>query len=279
MTVAVCIASRGRPDELEHTIAKAREASVVPGTHFCVALDQDDETLHRYQLDGSRCSRSVREDSLGAKYNRAVRGANADASLFVLGVDDAYLASPGWDRVLLNAASQFQDGVGVVYCGPRKGAYCLPETMAVTRGWIEQVGYFMPEHFPFWWHDTWIDELARMTGRFVWADVAWEKYGASEVAGHKTTRMRGVKWWAKFFDDTRPERMAKALDMITALEYPAWLRSQLISELPGVCSVLAERNRMLREHGDKFERDYGAENGADAGYERLVRAAVERVGG
>jgi hypothetical protein len=279
MTVAVCIASRGRPEELKHTVAKAKELATESETCFCAAVDRDDpEQIGYYRTRRIALSNGVREDSLGAKYNRAASLADKAASVFVLGVDDAYLASPGWDKTLLNAAAKFQDGIGVIYWGTRKGAYALPDGMAVTRGWIEKVGFFMPEHFPFWWHDTWVDELARMTGRWVWEDLAWEKYGSSEVNGHKTTRLREVSWWAKFFDDTRPKRMMKALDLLTTLDYPDWLRSQLISELGNTCAVLEQRNRLLRERGHEFEANYGAEVGDDQGYERLKKLAEEMVG-
>jgi hypothetical protein len=276
MTVAVCIASRGRPEELRATIAKAQASAVDPYTWFSLALDDDDD-LSGYAGIAAPSEAAPREDSLGAKYNRAVRTTTLDTTVFVLGVDDAALVSPGWDRRLLDAAAQFKDGVGVIYWGERRGPFCLPDGIAVTRGWIEKVGYFCPEHFPFWWHDTWIDELARMTGRFVWADVKWEKHGASEVGGHKTTRMREVSWWARFFDATRPQRLAKALDMLCSLDYPEWLRSQLISELHGTGGALRQRNSLLVEHGAQFERDYGAEYADDPGYDRLKRAAEEML--
>lgn len=272
MTVAVCIASRGRPEELRATVCRQAVAAV-GSVSFHTALDDDDPSNYE---SGSR---APREDSLGAKYNRALSQALCvpGASVFVLGVDDAALVSPGWDRRLLDAAAQFKDGVGVIYWGERRGPFCLPDGIAVTRGWIEKVGYFCPEHFPFWWHDTWIDELARMTGRFVWADVKWEKHGASEVGGHKTTRMRDVSWWARFFDATRPQRPAKALDMLCSLDYPEWLRSQLISELHGTGGALRQRNSLLVEHGAQFELRYGAEYADDPGYDRLKRAAEEML--
>ena len=133
MTLALCIASRGRPEELKHTIAYAKESSVVPSTHICVALDNDDPTAQAVYANESRVSIDDREDSLGAKYNRAADLANLDATLFVLGVDDAFPSSSGWDRILLDAAATFQDGVGVVYFGERKGLFGLPDGISVTK--------------------------------------------------------------------------------------------------------------------------------------------------
>lgn len=283
MTVAVCIASRGRPEELRHTIQRAKELAVEPGTHFCVALDVDDPTitqscdnlnsLHKGE-EFTIVSVDTREDSLGAKYNRAA-GQAYGATALALGVDDAFMSCEGWDRKLLYAASQFEDGVGVIYSGQRNGPCQLPDAMAVTRGWIEKVGFFMPEYFPFWWHDTWIDELARFTGRYVWADIPWSKYGSSEVNGHKTTRMREVAWWAFFFDVMRVKRMDQARTMIAELEYPSWMRAQLLGEMSNTAAMLEYRNSLVRKNAGVFEKDYGAERALDAGYDRLKMRAEE----
>jgi hypothetical protein len=271
MTVCVCIASRGRPEALTTAVTETFNRSH-HGCKFHIAIDDDDESDYVYGTRGPR------ENSLGAKYNRAASyAAGSNASLYVLGVDDCYLATPGWDDALLQAAAKFEDGVGCVYFGPKKDLFDLPEGIAVTKGWIDQVGFFMPPHFPFWWHDTWVDEIARMTGRYVWANVQWEKFGSTEKpGGHKTTRMREVSWWAKFFDSTRQIRVNKALEMITGLDYPEWYRTQLRQEMQGLANVLWRRNGLVRDRGHEFEQTYGGETAPDAGYVQ-IRAEAEQM--
>lgn len=273
MTVSLCIASRGRPGELHHTVQGAMGLAMMPDTFASVALDLDDEsTVILPELPNTIISLDERETSLGAKYNRAMEARNAD--LYVLGVDDAYPSNQGWDQKLSDAAAQFTDGIGVVFFGEkRKHPFDLPDGIAVTRKWIEQVGFFCPPYFPFWWHDTWIDELAKMTVRYVWADVKWEKHGASEVGGHKTTRMREVSWWAKFFDATRQQRVNKAVEMINASDNPQWLRTQLKQDILGKADILWQRNGLVRERGHEFERSHGAEVGPDPGYDQIRREA------
>ena len=117
-----------------------------------------------------------------------------------------------------------------------------------------------------------------MTGRFVWADVKWQKHGSSEVNGHKTTRMRDVGFWAKVFDDTRPMRMDTARRLIAELDYPEWMRAQLLAEMPNTARILEGRNSTVRERGHEFEHNYGAEHGEDPAHERLKRAMMDRVG-
>lgn len=270
MTVTVCIASRGRPHELSRAIGSALASAEYTSTSFAVALDDDDPSEYTSGF------RAPRENSLGDKYNRAVSYAPEDTKLYVLGVDDCYLSTPGWDKVLLDAAAKFQDGIGVVYFGGKSGeSFQLPDGMAVTKGWLDQVGFFCPSLFPFWWHDTWIDELARMTGRYVWANVEWNKFGHTEKTGaHKTTRMREVSWWARFFDSTRQLRVDKALEVIGGLDYPEWHRAQLKQEMQATANMLWRRNGILRDRGHEFEKNYGAETAPpDAGYQQIKTEA------
>lgn len=263
MSVCVCIASRGRPAQLRKTVTELYRTARCIDTQITVALDDDDPKLAEYGPWG----RAPREISLGAKYNRAASYANAGTTLYVLGVDDAYMSSDGWDRALLQAAAKFEDGIGAVYFGERKNQFCqLPDGMALTKGFIDELGFFCPPFFPFWWHDTWIDEIARLTGRFVWSDVKWEKHGDSEVGSHRTTRMREVGWWAQFFETTRPVRVDKALEMIDGLHYPEYYRAQLKQEMATTVNLLWQRAQLVRDNAALFEGVFGAESEPDSGY-------------
>lgn len=277
MTVCLCIASRNRPGELARTVNAAMALAELPETIASVALDLDDNSTHILpELQHTIISLDEREASLGAKYNRTM-DAKPFADLFVLGVDDAYPSNQGWDRAMSEAAAKFTDGVGMVFFGERKGPFDLPDGFAVTRGWVEQVGFFCPEYFPFWWHDTWIDELAKLTGRYVWADVTWEKHGKSEVGGHKTIRMREVSWWARFFDATRQMRVDTAIRMINDSDDPPWLKTQLKQDMQAKCNILWQRNAMVRDRGHEFEKNYGAEYEPDAGYDQIKTEAVKMM--
>ena len=276
MTVCLCIASRDRPGELTRTITEAMKLATMPNTIAAVALDEDDKSsLILPDLYRAITDIAPREASLGAKYNRATKIAAGETDMVVLGVDDAYPSNPGWDQKLADAAAKFTDGVGVVFFGEKRAhPYDLPDGIAVTRKWIEQVGFFCSPYFPFWWHDTWIDELAKLIGRYVWADVTWEKHGKSEVGGHKTTRMREVTWWARFFDATRQMRVDTALRMINASDDPPYLKAQLRQEMQWKCDILWQRNGRVRDHGHQYERDYGATYEPDAGYDQIKAEAV-----
>ena len=278
MTVTVCIASRGRPEECYKTVASMYETVALPETRVVVAVDDDDPTLKQYYPLRMDYGVAPRESSLGAKYNRAASYAPVGTTVYVLGIDDAYPCTPGWDKLLMEASEKFEDGIGAVYFGNKESVDCqLPEAHALTKGFIEQVGFFCPPYFPYWYHDTWMDEIARMTRRYVWADIKLDKHGASESKEkHTTTRLREVAFWIKFYDATLPMRINKALEMIHKLDYPEWLRVQLVQDLHSTVNHCWSRNSLLRDRPDDFERNFGAETGKDAGYEK-IKAQAEAI--
>jgi len=65
---------------------------------------------------------------------------------------------------------------------------------------------WLAEAFPFWFTDTWLDEIALMLGRKAPVRVEWKPQGQRG----KTTRMRDLAFWAWVFEAARPERIEDA---------------------------------------------------------------------
>ena len=172
MTISVCIASRGRPEMLTKTVEQLSALAELPDTKISVALDLDDEKSAGWKSDNHRVTGSFaeREDSLGEKYNRAARGIAAD--VYVLWADDVVTTTQGWDKKIQDAAGLFSDGIGVVYFGKIEGV--LQPGIAVTAKMVELMGFFCVPWFGYWWVDTYIDEIGRMSDRIIHADVQVE---------------------------------------------------------------------------------------------------------
>lgn len=221
--LTLCIAARGRPVELERVITEtdARVADPARVT-ISVALDDDDESLSSRAPPTTR-SRLVwdvgpREDSLGAKYNRCAR--NAPSDMYVLGADDNVFATDSWDAIISQTAALFPEQFGFVYFGRLDGT--LPTNMAIPHGLIEAQGFMFPEHWPFWFHDTWTDEIAHMIGRVLWANIEVEEIGGRG----KTRGLREVPFWTALFDTLRNERVLLARRLSEEIN-PQWLDIQL----------------------------------------------------
>ena len=201
--LVISLATRGRPAQLIETVNKSIANWADPNTVMQVQLDADDaETIaglnqnapHRWFVgpNGPSVILNVqpREDTIAAKWNRAM---SIPADLYLVAADDDPYITPGYDRKLLDAASLFGDGIGMVYGHMANLSFsCL---VAPTAKLVEKLGYIQPEYFPYWFCDHWTDDLARLLGRISVADVRTDQ---SKVG--KTQEMREPGWWATWFD-------------------------------------------------------------------------------
>lgn len=273
MAITVCLPTLGRPDSLRDAVKSLIDTSVLDDTRIVIGFNQDDPTQNLVAVDKTVISVAPREDSLGAKYNRCAKAAPSD--LYVAWADDCITNTQGWDKILTEAASFYPDGCGSIYFGVREGS-SLPIGWAVTHKMVEKVGYFCAPYFPFWYHDTWLDEIARLTGRNFYADVS-----VVFPAGQGKTRgLRDVAFWATFFDLTRPlrrqiaERILRDPDLIQ----PNWHRMQLLQTTDAMCRQLEQRNANLRDplQAKNWETNVGFDNAPTDAYLR-IKAQAEQM--
>lgn len=286
-SVALCIASRGRPELLRKTLQQTIGNVTRQDTAIVVALDKDDETVDevRRQMAGLRdfsshhliisnnllFSIADREDSLGAKYNRAA--AQIEADLYVVGTDDCAIATEGWDARLHQAArNNFPDGIGALAFGTIPVPSGLPSMWAVTRGLIDRMGFFMVPYFPFWWHDTWLDEIAQMIGRVHPVDIKTAYPGGNG----KSRGVRDIEFWQKFFDLMRPMRVQTARDIIQSVEDTGeGKRQMLLHNLRSLCWAFEQRGKLLLDEARNrnLEAAIGFDAPTDERYHRIKTAA------
>lgn len=273
MKLSLLIASRGRPTELLRTVTETAARIAEPtDTTVSVALDWDDDTNPPAPTIGSHLVWSVseREDSLGEKYNRAAR--NAPADVYILGADDNIFLAEGWDTRVRVAMREFSGtGFGFVYFGRLDGT--LPTQMAVPHHLFDYQGFLFPPHWPVWFHDTWIDEIAHMTGRILWADIPVEEIGGRG----KSRGIRDIAFWAALFDATRPDRVALA-EMLSREHNPPWLQSQLLQRRDILNLFFSSRMARLRDPATAyvFEKRMSFDAPQDERYQR-IKARAEQV--
>lgn len=268
MTVSVCIASRGRKEMLRQTLRSLIDGMALPETQIVVALDQDDAdgTVSVPFPPRERVLWSIapREDSLGAKYNRAQQARRAD--LYVLWADDMVMPDAGWDTKLTVAAAHLPDNCGVVFFGSIPGI--LQPGIAVTHKFVEAMGFFNVPYFPFWWHDTWIMEIATMCDRYIHADVRVELL---DITKGTSRGVREITFWAELFDRLRPSRRAVAEKIIRTPERKA----ELLARLPAIEAQWLHSNSVLRDpvRAAQLETHYSFDAPADERYLRLKAKA------
>jgi hypothetical protein len=255
--IALCIPSRGNPQQLVETLDLTLRPCVLPTTTAIVGLDEDDPTLAETQtlIDALSDKRIVistapREDAVGAVYNRCAAAVNAD--LYLNSADDGRILTPGWDAIIAREAEVFPDGIGMIGIGQLPFDSVLPALAATTRRLIDKMGYFIQDHTPFWWMDNWLYEIATMIGRshYIPMDIGF--------AGPMRTRgLRDVTYWACFFDEMRVHRRSIAE---TILASPDFLvsperRQELLDALDDVCALFKSSQSTHRDpaYAERFQ--------------------------
>lgn len=289
MSITVCIATRGRPELLRQSVERTLANAVLPTTRVVVGVDMDDlDTLGKagavsagwHSTPDQRLAWSFasREDSLGAKYNRIA--ASCPADIYLGATDDAWIDTRGWDAELERLCALFPDGIGCVYVGKMNIPSSLPAMQAVTAAMVERMGHFMCPDYPFWWHDTWLDEFAHYIGRVVHSNIS-VGYPAQNPGSRG---LREIDFWAQVFDETRPARRQLALDLINdpAFAETEMRRMQLRHAMASYDRYFAHRNAYLRkaENARRLEQTAGVDNGGapDERYARLKARAMEMLG-
>lgn len=268
MQLSLLIASRGRPVELLRTITETDALVAHPETTtISVALDWDDAAMEGIKPPETRSKlvwdMGEREDSLGAKYNRCAT--NAPAEIYALGADDNVFVTKEWDARLRETMAEFNNAVGFVYFGRLDGS--LPTNMALPHKLRDlQSGALFPTYWPVWFHDTWIDEIAHLCGRILWANVNVE-----EIGGRGMSRgVRDVAFWAMLFDVLRPCRLHVADLLSKELNLP-WYQRQLEQRRDILGMFFASRMARLRDpqQAHLFEKRMSFDAPEDERYKRI----------
>lgn len=261
MRINLCTPTRGKPDQLREFVSETLANAVLDQTRIVIGFDGDDDTsteAYWIGLDKVIVSVAPREDALGAKYNRCA--AAYDADLYVMGLDDVAISTKGWDAKLIAASNVFHDGIGLVYFGKEPHGESLPSMMAATKRLVDLMGYFVVPYFPFWWGNTWLDEIGHMIGRIVQADDIETRYPTE----FDKPQRRDILFWAEFFDRTRHMREGIADRIIKEIRKP-------------MLAAFEHRNACLRnpDFAGRIEANLSSETPSDPRHERLKRQALE----
>ncbi len=284
MKLTTIVATRGRPSSLIPTLTYTLRQMTRDDSTILLCVDDDDhETIAALpQLpDDPRLKISIkpREDTRGAKYQRALTEAPAD--LYMVGHDATTITTKGFDQAFVNGGKLFPDGIGVV-CSQMANA-SFPALQCVTQKWVDLVGYIYNPIYPFWFIDHELDDLARMTGRVVYTEVDFEGWPHHRM---KTIRMRDLIFWIEHFDLAQPRRRLLAFKIINALDEPEWRKTMLRSWFHPVEKRTESIHKQLRVDAPKIEFGYTDANGdwhepraeggePDEGYLRAFEVARE----
>jgi hypothetical protein len=176
--------------------------------------------------------------------------------------DDGPAITLGFDERILAAASHWPDGIGVVFNHLENLSFT--GVQAVTKKLAQLMGYIYPEHFPYWFVDHWLSDVAEMIDRIAFADVRLD-CGSNRPP---TMEMREPAFWATFYDACKLRRRAQAAMILAYCEAtPLWERMVLLDRYP-----LIEQYSTIINNGVRGMRP--VEPPPDARYRRVKAAAL-----
>lgn len=274
MTLAINLATRGRPALLYNTIMTTASNIARPDTVFMVSADADDQATLDMLLPSDKpavlagrlvVSVKPREDTVAAKWNRVLAEV-PDASVYLPMCDDGPVLTPGFDEKILAAASHWPDGIGVVFNHLENLSFT--GIQAVTAEFAKAMGCIYPEHFPYWFVDHWLSDLAKLVDRIAFADVRLD-CASNRNDGGPTMEMREPAFWATFYDACHLRRRRLAHDIIASDGFatPDWQKA-----------ILKERHPLIEGYSNMINNSVRAMQvppvAPDARYNRIKAAAL-----
>jgi hypothetical protein len=202
--ISVLIPSRGRAHKLARCLkALGRHENV----EILIGTDDDDPSDYASVINGrgQHCP-APRPKTLGVCINDLAEKATGKL-LFFLG-DDYVIDAPDWPERVIRAAAKMPNQIGVLYprCIFHPGFANLP---IISRRMYESLGYYMSPFFPFWFIDTWWEEIGILLRAKIEIDLdARLPDGKGDTHG-----LIDISFWANVFDATRIMRVRDAVKL------------------------------------------------------------------
>lgn len=272
MKITVAIVTRGRPAALIGMVMSMwRLRGGQHDLEFAIGIDQDDDaTRNAFCLlvkDGVPASLydTRRTDTRGHVVNSLLWYCR-DADLITVPADWQFCITPSWDDVLAQASGTHPERV--LWWSQPDNLACV--TPVIPCKWLRAIDWKLsPEVFPFWWDDTWIEEIDQMIGGGLSLKVR-----ASLAGVHgKTTRGRDFGFWANVFSKTRYRRVEQARQIARSLGVP----EPSLDVLADLGASYAMRDTHQLVNADYFQRIYGDESPPDETYLRVKSAALRLI--
>lgn len=241
--VSVIIPSRGRPNNL---VACVRSCLMdhTAKVEVLVCLDDDDETRHEAIKKLGHDERvfisvNPRPKTIGAIVNAVADQARGKWLFFL--ADDYTIPEHDWCAKLLDASKGLPRRIGILH-PPDQTLPGFAGQPIVSRETFAITGYFMSDIFPFWFADTWWDEIGHMLGAIHQAGFSVvQQDGKGE-----THNMRDLAFWVDVFEKTRIVREMDARKLaVASFDEGSREAEWFLIELPERVRLCAERTRHL----------------------------------
>ncbi len=223
--ISFLLPTRGRPVTLRQFFVSLEESTKKKSLiDAWVFVDEDDAvTRNRVEAgDFQNFSFKInwvirpRARTLGEMLNLLWEACNTHPGIYSPAADDYQIIARGWDEQVRETFSNQVDSVLLAYPTDPTAAQEQVTWPILSAKWTNAVGRFAPGLFPYWFEDTWLDQMAQMVQRKAKLNFRIEPQGGRG----KTQRMRNLIFWQLFFDDTLENRVADATMLLQEIAPP-----------------------------------------------------------
>lgn len=268
MKIIACLASRGRPAAMIGVVMSLhRQRSTQHEIDFVLGLDEDDPTTeHVGAFDGEiHPIYSVAPSPIvrGEIENRMIGVAGAsEPDAVTLMSDRTFNITPGWDNWLAGAVQGLPTRVLWWSCPDDPGCVIpiIPKAYLQANEWT-----WSPQIFPFWWDDTWHQEIDLMIHGMPSKKARCTYAGARGA----TANGREFAFWLDVFIKTRPRRREQAARIAGQFGVP-------LSEDPNVVGYMNAYDNQMVGRCAGFEERFGDKREPSAKY-LAARARAEEM--
>ena len=148
--------------------------------------------------------------TMGEMVNELQDKAHVECDIFIPFPDDYEIVTQNWDLVILEKFAIHKELPACCYFNDTIVPASQATFTVLNKNWVETVGRYVTNYFPFWFDDVWIDEIAQMAGLKERINIS-----VNCLSGKgKTPRMKNLPFWNSFFRNTIQERLSDANKLI-----------------------------------------------------------------
>lgn len=207
--LSVLLPTLGRPEKLAKAVGsllKNNRDGMPCGTELLIGFQDDDATSFSavagtFAVEGIRIFSWPAPLTLARKVNRLAAEARGD---ILMAFPNDMTMAPGWAQNIIEVVDSHPEPT--VFCALDPTMPEFTTLPILRRSMMDAAGFMAAPWFPFWFTDTWWDEI----GDMLWAKVAIDVGLQYQDGRGGTTGMRDLLFWARFFERTRGMRVETA---------------------------------------------------------------------
>lgn len=234
--IAILCPTRGRPEQFKRMVDSVRKTSSAVKVFATADKEYDgvqiDEWL--YSPDGLPTAQKWNNLAQFVMAEPRLKWRNDnEVRLFMLGSDDMYFDTPGWDKALIDHYNALENKVHVWSLQDSRDKDGTPHIIC-SREYIEAMNYFIPPIFLHFFVDTWTVQIAKANSCFTHMRdylLVHDKPNDRGQADETHSRIRQWGWHErdKYVNDT--------------MQHVLWFEKQRLADIINPPSFTSDSNR------------------------------------